>query len=139
MFEKYGERYWINEESGQSSILNLSTVIGGLSDKTGNTNKVLSKYIDIMDKLAQRDPAGMKDAVRITSILEWNAESMSEATALKFIKGLKRTSFQQQDGLITELALNRASLGESEKIKSAVADLKESLKDFPYIDTTVNG
>jgi|GEM_PF-6247338 len=133
MFDKYGERIWIIEEQGDSSISELSSIIRG-----NNSDKVMSKYIDIMDRLAQRDNTGMRDAICIGVVFNSNAEKMSKETALKFIKVLKKTSFQQADGLNIELTLKRTPLKEDKEIIEALADYKKSLENFPYEDKTFN-
>ena len=140
MFDKYGERIWLSEGQGSSSLSELNVIIGGINSegRKYNTDNVLRKYVDIMDKLAERDNTGMRDAVHATSVFEFNAENMSKETVLKFIKVLKKTSFQQSDGLYTENALNRTKLKDDKEVIEALADYKKSLENFPYEDRTRN-
>ena len=133
MFGKYGTRYWIDEKSGVHSLFKLTTRIG-----MKPSDKVLSKYIDIMDKLAQRDNTGMRDSSSIVVALEDSVKNMSKETFLKFIKVLKKVSFQQVDAYNAETYLMRTNFKDDKEAISAISDLKKTLKDFPYQDKTKN-
>jgi len=133
MFDKYGDRYWVDEKCGMHSLIKLSSKIG-----EEPSDKVLSKYIDIMDKLAQRDNAGMRDASSVMVILDYNAKNMSKETFLKFIKVFKKVSFQQGDAYMAETYLMRTKFKDDKDVANALSDLRTSLKDFPEVDKTKN-
>lgn len=134
MFEKYGERRWTNEDQGKSTLRNLSQMIG---DKN-NSDKVLIKYINIMDNLAKSDNTGMRDAISISWVFEKNVQIMSKDTLLKFIKVLKKTSFQQRDAHCAELDVKKTPFKDDAEVKEALKDYKKSLEQFPYEDRTYN-
>ena len=60
MFDKYGERILYRKEGLKSSLSDLTVIIGN-----NNSDKIMSKYIDIMERLAQRDNTDIRDAVHI--------------------------------------------------------------------------
>jgi len=134
MFEKYGERRWIVQEQGKSTIRDLAPIVG-VKD---NSDIILNKYINIMDKLAQRDNTGMRDASSISFVFIKNAQIMSKETILKFIKVLKKTSFQQEDGHYAEMVLKKTTFKDDDEVKEALKDYRKSLEQFPYKDRTIN-
>lgn len=85
-----------------------------------------------MDKLAIKDPKILQDAVIINSVLEKNINSMSEDTVLKFIEVMKKTGFEQREGKTVETAIKFSPHKDNPKIKAALDDFIESLKEFPY-------
>jgi len=137
MFDKYGGRYWRDKECLYSSLGDARSVLG-----EDSSDKALGKYIDIMDKWAQRDNTGMRDAVSIVGTFKSHAHNMNKETALKFIKVLKKTSFQQMDALSVKHAINnpikKVKYKDEPEIKAAVEDLKKSLEIYPYQDRTHN-
>jgi len=136
MFEKYGSRYWVDEKIKTDSFTNLCSSVGHNA-----SDKVLSKYIDIMDKLAIRDGKGnlgMRDASGVLAVLQFNSQNMSKETFLKCINVLKKTSYQQVDAIEVETALIWTKFKEDKEVLAAIEDLKNALKDFPEIDKTMN-
>lgn len=133
MFEKYGSRYWTNEKCGLHSFINLSSLM-----LKNSTDTKLSRYIDIMDRLAKRDNTGMRDASCVTQVLKDTVENMSKETFLKFIKVLKNISYQQLDVDAVKIYLEKTNFKNDKEILAAIEDLKTALKDFPSVDRTKN-
>ena len=63
---------------------------------------------------------------------------MSKETFLKFIKVLKKTSYEQEDAGCAERALIWTTFKDDKEILAAIEDLKVALKDFPYQDKSMN-
>ena len=135
MYEKYADRYWINEDTGASFIRSLMVIA---NEKVGgDSNHIANRFLDIAEKVALRDPKGMRDASAVRYVYETFDKTLDEATTLRFIELMKKISFQQIDGFIFEQRINHL-FKDNSKLNQAVKELKEILKDFPWEDRTKN-
>lgn len=132
-YERYGYRYW-TEEGVRSSFISDLCVIAShdFSDK----KFVVNKFLDIAERVAEYDPTGMKDGVKICVAYERFMQNykLNEEETLRFIELAKRISYQRKDALIySEWSSGPYSpCKDSEKVKNAIKELEEKLKDCPW-------
>ncbi len=128
MYEKYGERYYDPPRQLNSAIAHLA-----IATDEPTSDKILNKYIHIIDRIAIKDPDGLNDAVWVAGAFERNAEIMSEDTLLKFIDVLKRISYQQQEFCTAKYAIGNTVHKDSPRVKAALEDFEKSVQDLPYL------
>ena len=128
MYEKYGERYYDPPRQLNSAIAHLA-----IATDEPTSDKILNKYIHIIDRIAIKDPDGLNDAVWVAGAFERNAEIMSEDTLLNFIDVLKRISYQQQEFCTAKYAIGNTVHKDSPRVKAALEDFEKSVQDLPYL------
>ena len=138
-YEKYLTRGWLPGETRRSSIFEFSRACWPVDAKCNPTDEYLysvaDRYLSVMERIAERDNAGMRDAVHVNGVMQFYKEVMDENLALKYIELLKRISFQQVDGMQAEYHTSKV---DSPKVKQAILELKEALKEYPFEDKTKN-
>lgn len=138
-FEKYITRDWEDEKKAHSLIDRFTTACCPIEGQKNITNEykysVADRYIDVMQRIAERDPSGMRDSVQVLLIMKEYNGVMDEKLSLKYIDLLKRISFQQVD--VMEVEFNTRKVNSS-KVRAAIEELKDSLKEYPVEDRTLN-
>ena len=129
-YEKYFFRFWVYDDNTHSSIRELSSVYKLNGDDIEYNKMVFDRYLTMMEKFAQNDPDGMRDAEIFSFAIEtYYSNVLDENSALRAIEILKKIAFQQIDAYIVELETNRLN---SEKVNNAMKELNEIVKNMPY-------
>ena len=133
-YERYASRYWIDKSIRRSFISDLC-IVSSLSDFS-DKKFVVNKFLDIAERVAEYDPTGMKDGAKICVAYErfMQMYKLNEEETLRFIELAKRISYQQKDALIYSVRSSAPDslCNDSEKVKNAIKELKEKLKDCPW-------
>ena len=133
MYEKYGFRYWLDEDCDRSFIRDLSLV--ATPCKFSDKEYVIKKFLDIAEKTTECDPLGMRDGNKVMVMYELHGFDMDENTTLRFINLMKKLSFQKLDATVFEIRTQNKS---TPAIKQAIEELKEATKNFPEVDNFKN-
>jgi hypothetical protein len=133
-YTKYAGRYWFDKTTDKYFISNFRTVCAPLEEKTDDDYKysVAEKFINVAEKITERDNTGMRDAIQVMWVLQDYGKVMDEKLALRYIELLKKTSFQQTDEYSVYYALEH--LQEKPAIQKAMDEYREILQDFPVED-----
>ena len=136
MFEQYGQK---ESYKTSNTMYELSRRITSLpvSDRS---DKVLSRYLDIMEKIGEKD-SKYEDCYELASAMriyiDENSGDLSNTTVLRGIKLVKELSTRRQPGENVCEGLRKCSgekdiLRDDPAIQSAAEDLRNYIKDMPY-------
>ena len=135
-YAKYAGRYWFDRSTGKSFIGYYTTVCSPIEQERDNKEykyELAEKYIDVVEKIAERDNV-MRDAIKIIYTLQRYGDVMDEKLALRYIELLKKISFQQIDEHSVYYATRH--LQEIPTIKQAMEEYHNILQSFPVEDNT---
>lgn len=135
MFGKFGTRYVY--PNGRKNYEILTTNLVGLPEQE-MTDRLLNKFLDVWEKISEKNVDKYKDNEYLCNVLVYftlNKRNVSEDTILRGLKLLKKLTNQKQDVERLDYTLLRdydAQYKDSKKIKDAIEDLKDYVKDCPF-------
>ena len=134
MFEKYGSRF--EYANGRKSYEYLAESVM-YRPKEDLSDRLLSKFIDVWEKISVKDDKKYKDNETLRSVLVHFTDGIKNATEETLLKGislLKKLTNQREDAErlgYTLLQAPQAQYKDSERIKQAIEDLTQYVKDYP--------
>lgn len=135
MFEKFGVRAnYPNETNNTYRLLSEKVMFHPKEDLS---DRLLNKFLEVFEKIAVKDETKYKDNEILSEVLVHytdNLHNVKEETVLRGIKLLKKLTNQKDDVKRLKYTLIEASdaqYKDSQKIKEAIADLEEAVKDCP--------
>ena len=134
MFEKYGSRF--EYANGRKSYEYLAESVM-YRPKEDLSDRLLSKFIDVWEKISVKDDKKYKDNETLRSVLVHFTDGIKNATEETLLKGislLKKLTNQREDVErlgYTLLQAPQAQYKDSERIKQAIEDLTQYVKDYP--------
>ena len=134
MFGKFGTRYVY--PNGRKNYEILTTYLTCRPEQE-MTDRLLNKFLDVWEKISEKNVDKYKDNEYLCNVLVYftlNKKNVSEDTILRGLKLLKKLTNQKQDVERLDYTLLRdydAQYKDSKKIKEAIEDLKDYVKDCP--------
>lgn len=134
MFGKFGTRYVYPNGRKNYEILTTYLICRPEQEMT---DRLLNKFLDVWEKISEKNVDKYKDNEYLCNVLVYftlNKRNVSEDTILRGLKLLKKLTNQKQDVERLDYTLLRdydAQYKDSKKIKDAIEDLKEYVKDCP--------
>lgn len=135
MFKKFGTRANYPNQPNTTYDLLCESVM--FHPKESLTDRLLSKFLDVFEEIAVKNETKYKDNELLSEVLVHytdNLHNAKEETVLRGIKLLKKLTNQKDDVKrlkYTLLDASDAQYKDSQKIKEAITDLEEVVKDCP--------
>ena len=135
MFAKFGTRYVY--PNGRKNYEILTEGISFRPDEE-MTDRLLNKFLDVWEKISEKNIDKYKDNEYLCDVLVYFTrlkKNIEEDTILRGLKLLKKLTNQKQDVDRIEYSLigdYHAKYKDSKKIKDAIDDLKDYVKDCPF-------
>ena len=135
MFGKFGTRYVY--PNGRKNYEILTTYLVG-RPKEEMTDRLLNKFLDVWEKISEKNVDKYKDNEFLCDVLvdfTLDKKNVSEDSIVRGLKLLKKLTNQKQDVERLDYTLLRdydAQYKDSKKIKDAIDDLKDYVKDCPF-------
>ena len=135
MFGKFGTRYVY--PNGRKNYEILTTYLVG-RPKEEMTDRLLNKFLDVWEKISEKNVDKYKDNEFLCDVLvdfTLDKKNVSEDSIVRGLKLLKKLTTQKQDVERLDYTLLRdydAQYKDSKKIKDAIDDLKDYVKDCPF-------
>ena len=102
------------------------------------TDRLLNKFLDVWEKISEKNVDKYKDNEFLCDVLvdfTLDKKNVSEDSIVRGLKLLKKLTNQKQDVERLDYTLLRdydAQYKDSKKIKDAIDDLKDYVKDCPF-------
>ena len=135
MFGKFGTRYVYPNGRKNYEILTTNLVV---RPKEEMTDRLLNKFLDVWEKISEKNVDKYKDNELLRLVMvdfTLGKKNVKEETILRGLKLLKKLTNQKDDVERLDYTLLRdydAQYKDSKKIKEAIDDLKDYVKDCPF-------